>query len=85
MTSPSSCACGPRANEQPGRADGAGSEKQVLAPQAPRRAHNVPVLQDIPLARALVELEIGSAIPEALYEAVAEILREAWSSDDAAP
>jgi flagellar biosynthesis protein FlhB len=46
------------------------------------RAHNVPVLQDIPLARALVELEIGSAIPEALYEAVAEILREAWSADD---
>ena len=49
------------------------------------RAHNVPVLQDIPLARALVELEIGSAIPEALYEAVAEILREAWSSDAAPP
>ena len=48
------------------------------------RAHNVPVLQDIPLARALVELEIGSAIPEALYEAVAEILREAWSADDPA-
>ena len=48
------------------------------------RAHNVPVLQDIPLARALVELEIGSAIPEALYEAVAEILREAWSADEAA-
>ena len=47
------------------------------------RAHNVPILQDIPLARALVELEIGSAIPEALYEAVAEILREAWSSDEA--
>lgn len=45
------------------------------------RAHNVPVLQDIPLARALVELEVGSAIPEALYEAVAEILREAWAGE----
>jgi type III secretion protein U len=45
------------------------------------RAYGVPVLQDIPLARALVELEVGSAIPEALYEAVAEILREAWSED----
>jgi flagellar biosynthesis protein FlhB len=42
------------------------------------RAYGVPVLQDIPLARALVELEVGTAIPEALYEAVAEILREAW-------
>jgi flagellar biosynthesis protein FlhB len=47
------------------------------------RAYGVPVLQDIPLARALVELEVGAAIPEALYEAVAEILREAWDSPDA--
>lgn len=47
------------------------------------RAYGVPVLQDIPLARALVELEVGSAIPEALYEAVAEILREAWSGEEA--
>ena len=45
---------------------------------AAARAYGVPVLQDVPLARALVELEVGSAIPEALYEAVAEILREAW-------
>jgi flagellar biosynthesis protein FlhB len=49
------------------------------------RAYGVPILQDIPLARALVELEVGSPIPEALYEAVAEILREAWSENDAAP
>ncbi|MEA2751951.1 MAG: type secretion protein [Myxococcales bacterium] len=48
------------------------------------RAYGVPVLQDIPLARALVELEVGTAIPEALYEAVAEILREAWSAEDEA-
>jgi type III secretion protein U len=47
------------------------------------RAYGVPVLRDVPLARALVELEIGTAIPEALYEAVAEILREAW--DESAP
>jgi flagellar biosynthesis protein FlhB len=41
-------------------------------------AYGVPVLRDVPLARALVELEVGDEIPEALYEAVAEILREAW-------
>jgi len=41
-------------------------------------AYGVPVVRDIPLARALAELEIGDTIPEALYEAVAEILREAW-------
>ncbi|HVH46188.1 MAG TPA: EscU/YscU/HrcU family type III secretion system export apparatus switch protein [Labilithrix sp.] len=45
--------------------------------------YGVPVLRDVPLARALVELEIGDEIPPALYEAVAEILREAW--EDTAP
>jgi flagellar biosynthesis protein FlhB len=43
--------------------------------------YGVPVLQDVPLARALVELEIGDEIPEVLYQAVAEILREAWGGD----
>jgi len=47
-------------------------------------AYGVPVLRDVPLARALVELEIGDEIPEALYEAVAEILREAWDERDQA-
>ena len=36
------------------------------------------MLRDVPLARALIELGVGDAIPEALYEAVAEILRDAW-------
>jgi type III secretion protein U len=50
------------------------------------RAYGVPILRDVPLARALVELEVGDAIPEALYEAVAEILREAWEeTPDQAP
>ncbi len=41
-------------------------------------AYGVPVLRDVPLARALIELAPGDRIPEELYEAVAEILREAW-------
>ena len=41
-------------------------------------AYGVPVLRDVPLARALVELEVGDVIPEALYDAVAEILQLAW-------
>lgn len=41
-------------------------------------AYGVPVLRDVPLARALVALEVGDEIPEALYEAVAEILKLAW-------
>lgn len=38
----------------------------------------IPVVHDVPLARALVELQPGEVIPEALYEAVAEVLRDLW-------
>jgi flagellar biosynthesis protein FlhB len=37
--------------------------------------YGIPVVRDAPLARVLVELVPGQVIPEALYEAVAEILR----------
>jgi type III secretion system FlhB-like substrate exporter len=37
---------------------------------------DVPVVRDVPLAQALGELAVGTAIPEALYEAVAAVLRE---------
>jgi flagellar biosynthesis protein FlhB len=47
------------------------------------RQYGVPVVRDVPLARALIELEVGAEIPEALYEAVAEILREAWDEGEA--
>ena len=43
--------------------------------------HGVPVVRDAPLARALIELAPGQSIPEVLYDAVAEILREAWGVD----
>ncbi len=42
------------------------------------RAYGVPVVRDVPVARALFELDHGAQIPEALYEAVAEVLRAAW-------
>lgn len=38
----------------------------------------VPVMRDVPLARALYLLELGEEIPEALFEAVAEVLQAAW-------
>jgi FlhB-like protein len=44
------------------------------------RAYGIPCIQDVPVARALAELEVGDEIPEALYEAVAEILREVMQS-----
>jgi flagellar biosynthesis protein FlhB len=45
------------------------------------RAYGVPIVRDVPLARALVELQAGEEIPEGLYEAVAEVLREIWRAD----
>jgi flagellar biosynthesis protein FlhB len=47
------------------------------------RARGVPVVRDVPIARALAELEVGEEIPEALYEAVAEILREVLDGEPA--
>lgn len=46
------------------------------------KLHGVPVIQDVPVARALYELEVGIEIPEALYEAVAEVLRAAWEGSE---
>ena len=42
--------------------------------KAVAREHNVPVVEDRPLARALHKLKLGQEIPVALYKAVAEIL-----------
>ncbi len=39
------------------------------------RQHGVPIIRNVPLARALVELELDQEIPVELYETMAEILR----------
>jgi flagellar biosynthetic protein FlhB len=36
--------------------------------------HNVPIVEDKPLARSLFKLELNSFVPESLYVAVAKIL-----------
>jgi flagellar biosynthesis protein FlhB len=43
------------------------------------RAYGVPIVRDIPIAHALKVLAVGDEIPEELYEAIAEILREVWA------
>lgn len=48
------------------------------------RAYGIPVLRDVPLARAIHELDVGEEIPEALYEAVALVLREAQAEREQA-
>jgi len=50
--------------------------------QEAARANGIPIVRDVPVARALSELEVGDTIPEALYEAVAEILREIWEAEE---
>jgi flagellar biosynthesis protein FlhB len=42
---------------------------------AAARAAGIPVLRNAPVARSLLACELGAAIPERLYEAVAEVLR----------
>jgi type III secretion YscU/HrpY family protein len=58
-----------------------------LAQRMIRAAHEagVPVMRDVPLARALHELELGEEIPERLYEAVAAVLRAAWKEQSSSP
>lgn len=55
-------------------AQGQGEVARLIVEAA--RAYGVPCVRDVPVARALAELELGDEIPEALYEVVAEILRE---------
>jgi flagellar biosynthesis protein FlhB len=60
------------------------SGRDVLAQQIidAARAYGVPVVRDVPVAQALYQLEVGEEIPEVLYEAVAEILRQAMLHQD---
>ncbi|HEX3772260.1 MAG TPA: EscU/YscU/HrcU family type III secretion system export apparatus switch protein, partial [Polyangiaceae bacterium] len=80
VVNPTHLACALRYDEKGGDdapvvvASGEGDLAAHIARAA--REWGIPVVRDVPLARALVELEAGTAIPEALYEAVAEILRD---------
>lgn len=64
-------------------AQGQGEMAKLIVDAA--RAYGVPIVRDVPVARALNQLEPGDEIPEALYEAVAEILREIWQGDAPPP
>jgi flagellar biosynthetic protein FlhB len=50
--------------------------KGLVAEQIVRRARElkIPIVQNIPLARALIHVELGAQIPVNLYQAVAEVL-----------
>lgn len=42
------------------------------------REHEVPIYENAELVRLLAQLELGDAIPEALYRCIAEIIAFAW-------
>ncbi len=64
-----------------------GIDEQAAAIRAQARRLQVPMVKNVPLARALVRFDVGQEIPEELYEAVAVILREVLDAgaDDALP
>ncbi len=82
VVNPTHLACALRYDEKAGDeapvvvASGEGDLAARIAQAA--QEWGVPIVRDVPLARALVELGVGDSIPEALYEVVAEILRELW-------
>jgi type III secretion protein U len=82
VVNPTHLACALRYDEKAGDeapvvvASGEGELAARIAQAA--QEYGVPIVRDVPLARALVELGVGDSIPEALYEVVAEILRELW-------
>jgi flagellar biosynthesis protein FlhB len=61
--------------------------ERLLAEQIKQvaREAGVPIYRDVGLARALGNVEEGDEIPEALYQAVAELLRALWEVDQPAP
>ncbi len=87
VVNPTHLACALRYDENEGDvapvvvASGQGELAQQMVQAA--RDYGVPIVRDVPLARALIELETGEAIPEVLYETVADILREAWAESEA--
>ncbi len=72
------------------------NDKEMVAPQIMAKGQrlfaeaireyaeefNIPIMQNVPLAWALVELEIGDEIPEHLYAAVAEVLLVVYRMKD---
>ncbi len=85
VVNPTHLACALRYDEKGGDdapvviASGEGELAARIAQAA--QEWGIPIGRDVPLARALVELSVGDVIPEALYEVVAEILRELWQAE----
>ncbi|MGE6529340.1 EscU/YscU/HrcU family type III secretion system export apparatus switch protein [Pseudomonas sp. NPDC077382] len=55
-----------------------GDDELAEAILAIAREHDVPIYENAELVKLLARLELGDAIPEALYRTIAEIIAFAW-------
>lgn len=55
-----------------------GDDELAEAILAIAREHEVPIYENAELVKLLARLELGDAIPEALYRTIAEIIAFAW-------
>lgn len=62
-----------------------GDDELAEAILAIAREHEVPIYENADLVRLLARLELGEAIPEALYRCIAEIIAFAWYLKGKAP
>jgi type III secretion protein U len=54
-----------------------GREEDALNMRKHAESLGVPVIRDVPLARSLVQLDVGEEVPEELYQAAAAVLKVA--------
>lgn len=62
-----------------------GDDELAEAILAIAKEHKVPIYENADLVRLLARLELGDAIPESLYLAIAEIIAFAWYLKGKAP
>ncbi|MFT3706664.1 MAG: EscU/YscU/HrcU family type III secretion system export apparatus switch protein [Archangium sp.] len=60
-----------------------GREEDALKIRREAQELGIPVVRDIPLARTLVNYDVGEEVPEELYQAAAAILKVALEESDA--
>ncbi len=58
-------------------------DDKAQALKALARDHQVPLMRNVPLARALYRVDVGTEIPEGLYDAVAEVLNFVYTAKNA--
>ncbi len=57
-----------------------GREDEALQIRLEAAKHKIPIVRNIPLARSLVQLELGHEVPEELYVAAASVLKAAGTA-----